>query len=102
MQSGRPDPDFRAGFQNIPTPKISELVAQYQQAMQAVHEQIDVINLTTLVPYELCDNGALREICEAGNELLYYLTRLNIDDNELYQAFMAHSQGGHQAYLHYQ
>ena len=85
-----------AGLQAILTPKISELVAQYRQAMQAVHEQIpDVTNLTTLVPYELWDNSALREICEAGNELLDYLTRLNIDNNELYQVFIAHSQDGH-------
>ncbi len=80
-----------AGLQAILTPKISELVAQYQQVMQAVHEQIDITNLTTLVPYELWGSGALREIGEAGNEVLDYLNRLNIDDNELYQAFMAHS-----------
>ena len=85
-----------AGLQTILTPKISELVAQYQQAMQAVHELIDITNLTTLIPYELWGSGTLREIGEVGNEVLDYLNRLNIDDNELYQAFMAHSQGGHQ------
>lgn len=84
-----------AGLQTILTPKISELVAQYRQAMRAVHEQIDITNLTTLVPYELWDSDALREIAEVGNEVLDYLNRLNIDDNELYQAFMAHSQDGH-------
>ena len=80
-----------AGLKTILTPKISELVAQYRQAMQAVHEQIDITNLTTLVPYELWDSGALREIGEVGNEVLDYLNRLDIDDNELYRAFMAHS-----------
>ena len=64
-----------AGLQTILTPKISELVAQYRQAMQAVHEQIDITNLTTLVPYELWGNGALREIAEVGNEVLDYLNR---------------------------
>ena len=80
-----------AGLLAILTPKINELVAQYQQAMQAIHEQIEITDLTLLVPYELWDNGALREICEAGNELLDYLTRLNIDDNGLYRAFIARS-----------
>ena len=80
-----------AGLQTILTPKISELVTQYRQAMQAVHGQIDLTNLTTLVPYELWDSDALREIGEVGNEVLDYLNRLNIDDNKLYQAFMAHS-----------
>ena len=76
-------------------------MAQYQQAMHAVHGQINITNLTTLVPYELWNNTALCEIGVVGKEVLDYLKRLNIDDNELYQAFMAHqlnnsgSQGRH-------
>ena len=80
-----------AEIQTILTPKIKQLVAQYQQAMQAVHEQIDITNLATLVPYELWGSDSLREIGEVGNEVLDYLNRLNINDNELYQAFIAHS-----------
>ena len=90
-----------AGLLPVLTPEISKLVAQYQQAMQAVHGQINITDLTTLVPYELWNNSTLREIGEVGNEVLDYLNRLNIDDNELYQAFMAYqlnnssSQGRH-------
>ena len=90
-----------AGLLPVLTPKISKLVAQYQQAMQAVHGQINITNLTTLVPYELWNESTLREIGEVGNEILDYLNRLNIDENELYQSFMAHqlnnssSQGIH-------
>lgn len=80
-----------AEIQTILTPKIKQLVAQYQQAMQAVHEQIDITNLATLVPYELWGSDSLREIGEVGNEVLDYLNRLNINDNELYQAFIAYS-----------
>ena len=72
------------------TAKISELVAQYQQAVHALYGRIDITNLASLVPYELWSNCALREIGEAGNEVLDYLNRLIIDDNELYQAFAAH------------
>ncbi len=79
-----------AGVLTILTPIISELVAQYQQAIQAVYGRIDITNLTTLVPYELWNDCALREIGEGGNEILDYLNRLTLDDNELYQAFMAH------------
>ena len=89
------------GLLPVLTPKISKLVTQYQQAVQAVYGQINITNLTTLVPYELWNNSVLREIGEVGNEILDYLNRLNIDDNELYQAFMTHqldnssSQGRH-------
>ena len=71
------------------TPKISELVAQYQQAIQAVYGRINITNLTTLVPYELWSDCALRDIGVVGNEVLVYLNRLTIEDNELYQAFVA-------------
>ena len=77
-----------AGVLTILAPKISELVAQYQQAMHAVHGQIMITNLTTLVPYELWSDCALREIGEVGNEVLGCLNRLNIDDNELHLALM--------------
>ena len=80
----------RAEVLTILTPKISELVAQYRQAMQAVHGQIIIPDLTTMVPCDLWDSHALRETGVVGNEVLDYLNRLNIDDNELYQAFMAH------------
>ena len=72
------------------TAKIGELVAQYQQAVHALYGRIEITSLTSLVPYELWSNDALREIGEAGNEVLDYLNRLMIDDNELYQAFAAH------------
>ncbi len=75
---------------NLLTATISELVAQYQQAVHALYGQIEITNLASLVPYELWSNCALREIGEAGNEVLDYLNRLIIDDNELYQAFAAH------------
>ena len=78
-----------AGVLTILTPKISELVAQYQQARHAVYGRIDITNLTTLVPYELWSDCALREIGVVGNEVLVYLNRLTIDDNKLYQAFVA-------------
>ena len=76
--------------QTLLTAKISELVAQYQQAVHDLYGRIEITNLTSLVPYELWSNYALREIGEAGNEVLDYLNRLIIDDNELYQAFAAH------------
>ena len=79
-----------AGVLAILTPKISELVAQYQQAIHAVYGRIDITNLTTLVPYELWSNCALREIGEVGNEVIDYLNRLTLDDNKLYQALVAH------------
>ena len=82
--------DANAGVLTTLTPKISELVAQYQQAIHAVYGRIDITNLTTLVPYELWSDCALREIGEVGNEVLDYLNRLTIDDNKLYHAFMAH------------
>lgn len=85
--------DAGAGVLTILTPKISELVLQYQQSMHAVHEPIDITNLATLIPYELWSNRTLREIGEAGNEILACLNRLNIDDNELYRAFIAHQPG---------
>ena len=72
------------------TAKISELVAQYQQTVHALYGRIEITNLTSLVPYELWSNFALRAIGEAGNEVLDYLNRLIVDDNELYQAFAAH------------
>ena len=72
------------------TAKISELVAQYQQAVHDLYSRIEITNLTSLVPYELWSNFALRAIGEAGNEVLDYLNRLIVDDNELYQAFAAH------------
>lgn len=75
---------------NLLTATISELVAQYQQAVHALYGQIEITNLASLVPYELWSNCALREIGEAGNEVLDYLNRLVIDDNELYQTFAAH------------
>ena len=75
---------------NLLTATISELVAQYQQAVHALYGQIEITNLASLVPYELWSNCALREIGEAGNEVLDYLNRLIIDDNELYQTFAAH------------
>ena len=78
-----------AGVLTILTPKISELVAQYQQARHAVYGRIDITNLTTLVPYELWSDCALREIGVLGNDVLVYLNRLTIDDNKLYQAFVA-------------
>ena len=78
-----------AGVLTILTPKISALVAQYQQAIHAVYGRIDITNLTTLVPYELWSDCGLREIGVAGNEVLVYLNRLTIDDNKLYQAFVA-------------
>ena len=79
-----------AGGLTILTQKISELVAQYQQAIRAIYGRIDITNLTTLVPYELWSNCALREIGEAGNEVIDYLNRLTLDDNKLYQALAAH------------
>ena len=78
-----------AGVLTILTPKISELVAQYQQAIHGVYGRIDITNLTTLVPYELWSDCALREISVAGNEVLVYLNSLTIDDNKLYQALVA-------------
>ena len=78
-----------AGVLTILTPKISALVAQYQQAIHAVYGRIDITNLTTMVPYELWSDCALREIGVVGNEVLVYLNRLTIDDNKLYQAFVA-------------
>ena len=78
-----------AGVLTILTPTISELVAQYQQAIHAVYGRIDITNLTTLVPYELWSDCALREIGVLGNDVLVYLNRLTIDDNKLYQAFVA-------------
>ena len=78
-----------AGVLTILTPKISELVAQYQQAIHAVYGRIDITNLTTLVPYELWSDCALREIGVVGNEVLVYLNRLTIDDNKLDQALVA-------------
>ena len=72
------------------TAAISELVAQYQQAVHDLYGRIPITNLTSLVPYELWSDYALREIGEAGNEVLDYLNRLIIDDNELYQTFAAH------------
>ena len=89
------------GLLPVLSPKINKLVAQYQQAVHAVHGQINITNLATLVPYELWNKSNLREIGEVGNEVLDYLNRLNIDDNEWYQAFMAQqlnnsgSQGRH-------
>ena len=80
----------RAEVLTILTPKISELVAQYRQAMQTVHGQIVIPDLTTMAPCDSWNSPALREIGVVGNEVLDYLNRLNIDDNELYQAFMAH------------
>ena len=71
------------------TAKISELVAQYQQAVHDVYGRIDITHLTSLIPYELWSNQTLRQIGEAGNEILDYLGRLILDDNELYQAFVA-------------
>ena len=78
-----------AGVLAMLTPKISELVAQYQQAIHTVYGRIDITNLTTLVPYELWSDCALRDIGVVGNEVLVYLNRLTIEDNELYQAFVA-------------
>ena len=71
-------------------PKISELVAQYRQAMQTVQGQIIIPDLTTMVPCDFWNSPALHETGMVGNEVLHYLNRLNIDDNELYQAFIAH------------
>ena len=72
------------------TAKISELVAQYQQAVHDVYGRIDITHLTSLIPYELWSNHPLRQIGEAGNEILDYLGRLILDDNELYHAFVVH------------
>ena len=85
--------DANAGILSILTPKISELVLQYQQGMHAVHDQIDITNLVTLIPYSLWCYRPLREIGMIGNEILACLARLNIDDNELYRAFLAHQPG---------
>lgn len=85
--------DAGAGILSILTPKIRELVLQYQQSMHAVHDQIDITNLVTLVPYTLWCYRPLREIGKIGNEILTCLSRLNIDDNELYRAFIAHQPG---------
>ena len=82
--------DANAGVLSILTPKISELVLQYQQSMHAVHNQIDITNLVSLVPYALWCHRPIREIGEVGNEVVACLNRLNIDDNELYQTFVAH------------
>ena len=82
--------DAGAGVLSILTPKISELVLQYQQGKHAVHDQIDITKLVTLIPYALWGHRPLREIGKIGNEILACLTSLYIDDNELYQAFITH------------
>lgn len=85
--------DAGAEVLSILTAKISELVLQYQQGKHAVRDQIDITNLVTLIPYTLWGHRPLREIGKIGNEILACLTRLYIDDNELYQAFVAHQPG---------